>query len=142
MLKACDTVGPLFGLQGGHDDPSFLHAYLAYAAIASYEPIDTGKELVQLSPPLLQTRRAVFRSAKFLTESGAQARPRRLGDQVGFRIGIASAARHPDIARAQGAAQLPEGTEFVVVAVNLGVGVDHVKPPFYGDKIGGRFLGE
>jgi hypothetical protein len=73
MLKACDTFRPLFSLQGWHDDPSFLHAYFAYAAIASYEPIDTGKEFVQLSPPLIQTRRVrVFALKEGLRLTGAQ----------------------------------------------------------------------
>ena len=60
LFEAFDTGGPLFGLQGWDDDPPFLHAYLAHIAMASHEPMDPGKELVQLSPPLLQTHRTVF----------------------------------------------------------------------------------
>jgi hypothetical protein len=53
LFEAFDTCGSLFGLQGWHDDPPFLHADLAHAALASHEPIDLGQECVQLAPPLL-----------------------------------------------------------------------------------------
>ena len=106
-----------------------------------HEAIDTGKEFGQLASPLLQTHSAVFGRVELLTDLGAQRGPAGFGDQVGFGIGIAPAAGHPDIARAQGPAQLPQGTELIVVAVNAAVRGHHVRPPLQGDKVGRRLRG-
>ena len=132
--------GLLLCLQGGHDDSPFLHTHLAHLAVTCQETIHTRKQFIQLAPSLFQTHRPVFGSAELLTDVRSQRRPARFGDQVGFGIRVAPAAGHPDIAGAEGAAEFPEGTEFIVVSVNVAVGSDHVWAPLHGDKIRRRLV--
>ena len=41
----------------------------------------------------------------------------------------------------KGTAEFPEGTEFIIVSVNMAVGVYHVRAPLHGDKIRWRLVG-
>src|SRR4029453_2911996 len=111
-LSGCSSAS-----RGGHDDSPFLHPHLAHLAVTCQETIHTRKQFIQLAPSLFQTHRSVFGGVDVLTDVRSQRRPARFGDQVGFGIRVAPAARHPDIAGAEGAAEFPESTEFIVVSV-------------------------
>ena len=142
ILQARHTGGTFLRLKGGHDDPSFVHPHGAHRAIVGQEAIHTREQLRQLASPLLQAYRPVFGRMELLTDLWTERGPTGFGNQVGFRISIASAARDPDIPRAQRPPQFPQGTELIIMPVNALRRVDHIGAPLQGHEVGRGLRGD
>ncbi len=103
--------------------------------MTSHQPIDTREQLGQLTSALFQAHGPVFGHAELLTDLCTQHWPPVFRDQIGVGIGIAPAARDPNITRAQGPTQLPEGTELIVMLVDTAFRVHDVWTPLHGNKV-------
>jgi hypothetical protein len=104
--------------------------------MAGEQPIDPREQLRELVPPLLQAYGAVFGRMDLLTDFWAQRRPAVFRDEVGVGVGVTPTARHPDIARAEGPPELPQGAQLIVMSVNAADQIHDVGPPLPGDEVG------
>jgi hypothetical protein len=100
LLKPEDALGVLLRGQRGDDDMPLVYAHLA---MTGDQPIDAREQLGQLASALFQTQSPVFGHVELLADLCTPRGPPVFGNQVGVGIGIAPAARDPDITRTKGA---------------------------------------
>src|SRR5207237_4919258 len=98
------------------------------------EALDVRHGAVQLGFTSFQAYQALTRRPSLPYDFGPPARPLGGRNEIGVWIGIAPTVPHPDIARPQGAAEVPQGAQFIIPAADGPVLLSDVGPPRLGDE--------
>lgn len=96
----------LLGHQGGQDQGAVFQAHRAVTA--RQQRLHLRQALPQLGFPFEQAGVHRFGHAELSADLGSQRGPLRDGDQVGFGIGVAAAAHHPEVTGTQRGFKLPQ----------------------------------
>ena len=139
VFKGFGAVGASVGLQGRENEDAVFDP--DRAVFARQEFLHPGHARFEFGVAFFETLASVVGCAGLADHFRAVGGPLCGLDEVGIRVGIASALFDPDIAGAQGAAQMPERAEFVVTAAETAFGCAEIRPPRLAGERDGRIIG-